>query len=102
MANRYLTLKGVRVNNLKNIDLKIPRDKLVVLPGCPAPENLLLHLKQSMPRGTAVLWNHFPPMPACFWDSWTSRTSIPLKGYPPPFRLIKKPHRKIPARRSVR
>lgn len=33
MANRYLTLKGVRVNNLKNIDLKIPRDKLVVFTG---------------------------------------------------------------------
>ncbi len=28
-----LTLKGVRVNNLKNIDLTIPRDKLVVFTG---------------------------------------------------------------------
>ena len=33
MANHYLTLRGVRVNNLKNIDLKIPRDKLVVFTG---------------------------------------------------------------------
>ena len=28
-----LSLKGVRVNNLKNIDLTIPRDKLVVFSG---------------------------------------------------------------------
>jgi len=28
-----LTLRGVRVNNLKNIDVTIPRDKLVVFTG---------------------------------------------------------------------
>lgn len=30
---KYITLKGVRVNNLKNIDLTIPRNKLVVVTG---------------------------------------------------------------------
>ena len=29
----FLTVKGARENNLKNIDVKIPRDKLVVLTG---------------------------------------------------------------------
>ena len=33
MANSYLSIKGARVHNLKNIDLKIPRDKLVVFTG---------------------------------------------------------------------
>ena len=33
MPTGYLTLRGVRVHNLKNIDLKIPRDKLVVFTG---------------------------------------------------------------------
>ena len=33
MSIPYLTLRGVRVNNLKNIDVKIPRDKLVVFTG---------------------------------------------------------------------
>ena len=29
----YINIKGAKVNNLKNIDLKIPRDKLVVVTG---------------------------------------------------------------------
>ena len=33
MKERKLTVKGVRVNNLKNIDLTIPRDKFVVFTG---------------------------------------------------------------------
>jgi len=33
MANSFLSIKGARVHNLKNIDLTIPRDKLVVFTG---------------------------------------------------------------------
>jgi len=33
LANDQLIIKGARTHNLKNIDLKIPRDKLVVLTG---------------------------------------------------------------------
>ncbi len=33
MPSQYLSAKGVRVNNLKNIDLTIPRDKLVIFTG---------------------------------------------------------------------
>lgn len=33
MAEDFIELKGVRVNNLKNISVKIPRDKLVVISG---------------------------------------------------------------------
>ena len=29
----HIYIKGARENNLKNIDVTIPRDKLVVLPG---------------------------------------------------------------------
>ena len=29
----HISVKGARVNNLRNIDVKIPRDKLVVLTG---------------------------------------------------------------------
>ncbi|MBQ7936350.1 MAG: excinuclease ABC subunit UvrA, partial [Clostridia bacterium] len=33
MAHEFITIKGAKENNLKNIDLKIPRDKLVVFTG---------------------------------------------------------------------
>ena len=33
MDNKYLKIKGARAHNLKNIDLTIPRDKLVVFTG---------------------------------------------------------------------
>ena len=29
----FIEIKGARVHNLKNIDIKIPRDKLVILTG---------------------------------------------------------------------
>jgi excinuclease ABC subunit A len=33
MRKSHLVVKGARVNNLKNIDVKIPRDKIVVITG---------------------------------------------------------------------
>ena len=30
---KYISIKGARENNLKNIDLKIPKDKLIVMTG---------------------------------------------------------------------
>ncbi|MBQ8600350.1 MAG: excinuclease ABC subunit UvrA [Clostridia bacterium] len=33
MAHEFITIKGAKENNLKNIDLKLPRDKLVVFTG---------------------------------------------------------------------
>ena len=33
MAENIIRIRGARVHNLKNIDLEIPRDKLVVMTG---------------------------------------------------------------------
>ena len=30
---KYITIKGARNNNLKNIDLKLPKDKFIVMTG---------------------------------------------------------------------
>ena len=33
MANDKITIRGDRVNNLKNIDIDLPRNKLIVMTG---------------------------------------------------------------------
>ena len=33
LKNQYIEIKGAKVHNLKNIDIKIPRNKLVVITG---------------------------------------------------------------------
>ena len=33
MASKYLTVKGAKEHNLKNVDITLPRDKLVVFTG---------------------------------------------------------------------
>ena len=44
--SNYISIKGAKVNNLKNIDVNIPRNKLVASRDYPVPENhpwLLIH-----------------------------------------------------------
>ena len=33
MAQKYIDIKGARENNLKNINVKIPKDQFVILTG---------------------------------------------------------------------
>ena len=33
MPNEYINIKGARVNNLKNINVKLPKNKFVVITG---------------------------------------------------------------------
>ena len=33
MSEKYIVIKGARENNLKNINLKLPKDKLIVMTG---------------------------------------------------------------------
>ena len=36
----FITVKGARENNLKNIDVKIPLGIMTCITGCPAPERV--------------------------------------------------------------
>ena len=75
MASNKIIIKGAKEHNLKNIDLEIPRDKLVVFTGR-VPESPRLRLTQFMPRVSADTLNHFLHMRVCFWDRWKNRMSI--------------------------
>ena len=58
--NDFITIKGARVNNLKNIDVRIPRNKLVVITGLSGSG------KSSLAFDT--LWKVCLLMPASFSD----------------------------------
>ena len=64
-----IVIKGARVHNLKNIDITIPRDRLVVMTGLSGSG------KSSLAFDTIYAEGHRrPPTPGCSSDRWTSRT----------------------------
>ena len=63
---KNLTVKGARVHNLKNVNVEIPRDKLVVLQVFQARVNLLSRLIQYMRRVKDAIWKVFPPTQGSF------------------------------------
>lgn len=67
--NTSIIIKGARVNNLKNIDVEIPRNRLVVSPDYPAPANPHLHSIRFMPKGNAGTWRASAVTPVSFWDA---------------------------------
>ena len=64
MAQKNLLVKGAREHNLKNVDIEIPREKLVVLRDFPAPENHRWPSIRSMRRASGAMWRAYPPMRA--------------------------------------
>ena len=73
-SRQYIKIRGANEHNLKNIDVDIPRDKLVVLTGLSGSGNHRWHLIQSMLKGREDTWNPCPLMQDSSWDRWKSRT----------------------------
>ena len=72
---KYIEIKGARVNNLKNVSLKIPRDKFIVITGVSGSG------KSSLAFDTLYAEGHHP-MPASIWAECASRNAISLKACP--------------------
>ena len=53
--SKYISIKGARVNNLKNIDVNIPRNKLVVITGLSGSGKSSLAFDTLYAEGTASL-----------------------------------------------
>lgn len=67
MSENKLYYQRGRVNNLKNIDVEIPRDKLVVITGLSGSGNPPLLSIRYMPKDSAAMWRVFLLMPASSW-----------------------------------
>lgn len=64
MAQKNLLVKGAREHNLKNVDIEIPRDKLVVFTGLSGSGNHRWPSIRSMRRASGAMWRAYPPMRA--------------------------------------
>ena len=82
--NNRIVIKGAREHNLKNVDLELPRDKLIVMTGLSAPASRAWHLTRSMPTASAAIWKAFPAMPASSWARWKSPMSTRSPACPRP------------------
>ncbi len=61
-----IEVRGARTHNLKNINLVIPRDKLIVVTGLSVLANPRSLSTPYMPKGSAVTLNPFPPTRGSF------------------------------------
>ena len=64
MVNDKIVIRGAREHNLKDVNLTIPKDKLVVITGL------------SGSGKSSLASNHCQATPDNFWDKWISRMLI--------------------------
>jgi len=55
MAHEYISIRGARQHNLKNVDLDIPRDKLVVITGLSGSGKSSLAFDTIYARGSGAM-----------------------------------------------
>ena len=72
----HIVIKGARENNLKNIDVEIPRDALVVMTGLSGSGKSSLAFDTIFAEGQ----RRYMESLSSFSARWISRTSIPLRA----------------------
>ena len=65
--SNYISIKGAKVNNLKNIDVDIPRNKLVVITGLSGSGKSSLAFDTLYAEGQRRYVESFHLTPASFW-----------------------------------
>ena len=62
-----IVVRGARVHNLKNINVEIPRNKLVVITGLSGSGKSSLAFDTIYAEASADMWNRCRPTPGSFW-----------------------------------
>ena len=77
--NNSIFIKGARINNLKNIDVEIPRDKLVVITGLSGSGKSSLAFDTLYAEGQRRYVESLSAYARQFLGGWNVRTSIKLQ-----------------------
>ena len=77
-----IEVQGARVHNLKNIDVKIPRDELVVITR-PSGRKIFQPSIPFAQRDNVVTWKPFRPIFVNFLAIWNGQKSIKSTDFPP-------------------
>ncbi len=80
----YIKIRGANEHNLKNIDLDIPRNEMVVLTGMSGSGKSLHDALPILRRASVGIWSLCPPTPECFWDRWRNLMWSGSRGFPLP------------------
>ena len=67
--DKKIIVLGARVNNLKNIDVEIPRNSLTVITGLSGSGKVRWPSIQSTPRGREGISKLSRPMPVISWTT---------------------------------
>ena len=72
----YIKIRGAREHNLKNINLKIPRDEFVVLTGLSGSGKSSLAFDTIYAEGQRRYMESLSSYARMFWDRWISQMLI--------------------------
>ena len=64
---KHIIIRGARTHNLKNLNVDLPRDKLIVITGFQVRVNLLWHLIPCMLKVSGAMSNLSHPMRGNFY-----------------------------------
>ena len=98
---KNIIIKGARVHNLKNVDIVVPRDKLVVFTGLSGSGKSSLAFDTLYAEGHRRFVESLSSYARMFLGQMDKPDVDSIEGLSPAISLIRKPLRRIPARRWV-
>lgn len=102
MASKFLTVKGAKEHNLKNVDVTIPRDSLVVFTGLSGSGKSSLAFDTIYAEGQRRYVESLSSYARQFLGQMEKPNVELIEGLSPAISIDQKPLQRTPARPSAR